>query len=346
MPTGRRSRRRCAGRLVLLTTRGDMRLARGARSSRTTSCCSDRKARACRPRSTTRADLRVRIPQVAGHPVLEYRGRGGHRARRGAEADGRTGRNDRARRRAAGGARLVRIAARPDLRRVRGDRARGGQRRALRLHRPGTASDPDGAPGGGGVRGRDEGQGVREGRGQRLDRRRRASARNSPRPSTAPARTRSFFATGISLVAHMANPHVPAVHMNTRFLATTKRWFGGGADLNPPIPYEEDTADFHARLRAACAAHDPTYYDALHEMGGRLFLHPPSRRPSRRRRHLLRSSRRRRLRARNFAFTRDVGEAFLDVFPRLVRRRMDDAVRRGRQGARSSNGAAAMPSST
>ena len=69
-----------------------------------------------------------------------------------------------------------------------------------------------------------------------------------------------FFATGISLVAHMANPHAPAVHMNCRFLATTKRWFGGGADLNPPLPYEEDTAEFHAALRAACAAHDPTYY--------------------------------------------------------------------------------------
>ena len=56
-----------------------------------------------------------------------------------------------------------------------------------------------------------------------------------------------FTATGISLVAHMANPHVPAVHMNTRFLTTGKAWFGGGADLNPPIPYEEDTAEFHAR---------------------------------------------------------------------------------------------------
>ncbi|MEV9001367.1 coproporphyrinogen III oxidase, partial [Klebsiella pneumoniae] len=70
----------------------------------------------------------------------------------------------------------------------------------------------------------------------------------------------SFFATGISLVAHMANPHVPAVHMNTRFLVTTKRWFGGGADLNPPIPYGEDTAEFHAAMRAACDAHGDDYY--------------------------------------------------------------------------------------
>jgi coproporphyrinogen III oxidase len=129
-----------------------------------------------------------------------------------------------------------------------------------------------------------------------------------------------FFATGISLVAHMANPHVPAVHMNTRFLTTTKRWFGGGADLNPPIPYEEDTAEFHARLRAACAAHDPTYYPRFSRWAEDYFLLPhrgvqrgvggifydhlegpfdPI-----------------------FAFTRDVGEAFFDIFPRLVRRRM------------------------
>src|SRR3546814_10830547 len=58
----------------------------------------------------------------------------------------------------------------------------------------------------------------------------------------------------------MPNPHAPAVHMNTRFLATTKRWFGGGADLNPPIPYAEDTADFHAAMKAECDAHDSDHY--------------------------------------------------------------------------------------
>src|SRR3954465_14077886 len=84
----------------------------------------------------------------------------------------------------------------------------------------------------------------------------------------------SFFATGISLVAHMANPHVPAVHMNARFLCTTRRWFGGGADLNPPLPYDEDTAEFHARLRAACAAHDPTFYERFRKWAEDYFYLP------------------------------------------------------------------------
>ena len=57
-----------------------------------------------------------------------------------------------------------------------------------------------------------------------------------------------FWAAGISLVAHMQNPQTPAVHMNTRFLTTQAAWFGGGADLNPPIPYEEDTEEFHAAM--------------------------------------------------------------------------------------------------
>src|SRR5690606_12496047 len=83
-----------------------------------------------------------------------------------------------------------------------------------------------------------------------------------------------FTATGISLVAHMANPHVPAVHMNPRFLTTGKAWFGGGADLNPPIPYDEDTEAFHARFRAACAAHNPTYYDKFRKWADEYFFIP------------------------------------------------------------------------
>ena len=136
-----------------------------------------------------------------------------------------------------------------------------------------------------------------------------------------------FTATGISLVAHMANPHVPAVHMNTRFLVTSKAWFGGGADLNPPLPYGEDTAEFHARFQAACDAHDPAYYPRfkawaddyfyiphrqVHRGVGGIFydhLECPEAAAF----------------AANFAFTRDVGEAFLDIYPQLVRRRMGTA---------------------
>ncbi|MCH4150363.1 MAG: oxygen-dependent coproporphyrinogen oxidase [Sphingobium sp.] len=136
-----------------------------------------------------------------------------------------------------------------------------------------------------------------------------------------------FFATGISLVAHMANPHVPAVHMNTRFLVTTKRWFGGGADLNPPIPYDQDTSDFHAELRAACDNHHSTYYDRFKKwaddyfyiphrkvhrgVGGIFYDHLECTDDAAFDAH--------------FAFTRAVGEAFLAAFPPIVRRRMDHA---------------------
>ena len=180
--------------------------------------------------------------------------------------------------------------------------------------------DPDGSPGGGGVRGLMKGR-VFEKVGVNVS---TVGGRFSPefaRTIHGAAEDPSFFATGISLVAHMANPHVPAVHMNTRFLATTKRWFGGGADLNPPIPVEEDTAEFHARLRAACAAHDPTYYprfskwaedyfylphrDVNRGVGGIFYDHLEG------------------FFEQNFAFTRDVGEAFLDIFPKIVRRRMN-----------------------
>jgi coproporphyrinogen III oxidase len=131
----------------------------------------------------------------------------------------------------------------------------------------------------------------------------------------------SFFATGVSLVAHMANPHVPAVHMNTRFITTTRRWFGGGADLNPAIPCDEDTDAFHARLRAACAAHDPTFYPRFSKWAEEYFW-LPHRAASRGVGGIFYDHLEGHF-DEHFAFTRDVGEAFLDIFPKLVRKRMD-----------------------
>jgi coproporphyrinogen III oxidase len=185
--------------------------------------------------------------------------------------------------------------------------------------------DPDGQPGGGGVRGVMKGK-IFEKVGVNV-----STVGGTFNPDFAAsingaAEDPSFLATGISLVAHMANPHVPAVHMNTRFLTTTKKWFGGGADLNPPLPKQEDTDGFHARLRAACSPYGPDVYEryakwaedyfyiphrAVHRGVGGIFYD-----------HLEADSAAQF--DRNFHFSRDVGEAFLDVYPAIVRRRMND----------------------
>jgi coproporphyrinogen III oxidase len=130
-----------------------------------------------------------------------------------------------------------------------------------------------------------------------------------------------FFATGISLVAHMTNPHVPAVHMNTRMLVTTKQWFGGGADLNPPIVYDEDREDFHNTLKAACTQFDPDYYPRFSKWADEYF-YIPHRQVHRGVGGIFYDHLEGDFDA-NFAFTRAVGEAFLDTFPRIVRRRMN-----------------------
>jgi len=185
---------------------------------------------------------------------------------------------------------------------------------------PWDREDSDGAPGGGGVRGLMKGR-VFEKVGVNVS---TVSGRFSPEFAGTihgAEEDPSFFATGISLVAHMANPHVPAVHMNTRFLATTRRWFGGGADLNPPIPYEEDTGEFHARLRAACAAHDQTFYDRFSKWADEYF-YIPHRGVHRGVGGIFYDHLEAPFEA-SFAFTRDVGEALLDIFPKLVRKRMD-----------------------
>lgn len=134
-----------------------------------------------------------------------------------------------------------------------------------------------------------------------------------------------FWASGISLVAHMVNPHAPAVHMNTRMFWTPgASWFGGGSDLNPCIEYPEDTAHFHAEMKRACDAHDPAYYDRFKAWADEYFFVPH------------------RGRARgvggifyddlntgnweaDFAFTKAVGAAFLPAFRPLTERRLTTA---------------------
>jgi len=129
-----------------------------------------------------------------------------------------------------------------------------------------------------------------------------------------------FWASGISLVAHLQSPLVPAVHMNTRHIVTSKAWFGGGADLNPMIPDERDTADFHAALQAACDRHDPEHYPRFKAWCDDYFT-IRHRGEARGVGGIFYDYLERDWEA-DFAFTRDVGLAFLDVYPTLVRRHM------------------------
>ena len=150
-----------------------------------------------------------------------------------------------------------------------------------------------------------------------------------------------FWASGISLVAHMCSPHVPAVHMNTRLIVTSQAWFGGGADLTPMFPeaHADDGAHFHAAFQRACDASDPGYYPRFKKWCDEYFYLPHRQEP-----RGLGGIFYDQLNAgdwvKDFAFTQAVGRAFRDIYPEIVKRnwakswtpeeRRHQLVRRGR----------------
>lgn len=135
-----------------------------------------------------------------------------------------------------------------------------------------------------------------------------------------------FWASGISLVAHMRNPHVPAVHMNTRMIVTSRGWFGGGADLTPMFmdAHQKDGDDFHAAFKMCCDTHDPTYYPKFKQWCDDYFFLPHRNEP-----RGLGGIFYDTLNTGNwnadFNFTRDVGKTFLSIYPQIVRRNMNRA---------------------
>ena len=131
-----------------------------------------------------------------------------------------------------------------------------------------------------------------------------------------------FWASGISLVAHPRNPHVPAAHMNTRFIVTSKAWFGGGGDLTPIFPDESAGAAFHAAMRSACDLHDPDYYPRFKKWCDEYFYLPHREEP-RGAGGIFYDNLDSGSWETDFAFTRDVGAAFHDGYATIVRERMD-----------------------
>ncbi len=133
-----------------------------------------------------------------------------------------------------------------------------------------------------------------------------------------------FWASGISLVAHMRSPKTPAVHMNTRMFWTPGAWwFGGGSDLNPMVEVAEDTEHFHAALRAACDRHAPDYYPRYKAWADEYFF-IKHRGQARGVGGIFYDDHATGDWAADFAFTQDVGRAFLDAFLPITERRRDE----------------------
>ena len=132
-----------------------------------------------------------------------------------------------------------------------------------------------------------------------------------------------FWASGISLVSHMHSPLVPAAHMNTRFIVTSKAWFGGGGDLTPMYPDDDDTEMFHDAFRNACDKHDPDYYSRFKKWCDEYFF-LPHRNETRGVGGIFYDYLDTGNWEGDFAFTRDVGAAFLKVYPQIIAAHMKE----------------------
>lgn len=137
-----------------------------------------------------------------------------------------------------------------------------------------------------------------------------------------------FWAAGISLIAHLHNPRVPAVHMNTRMLVTSESWFGGGGDLTPLLDYQRqqdfpDTIDFHAAMKAACDPYEEVSYEDLKHRCDEYF-HLAHRDEPRGTGGIFYDRYNSGDWERDFAFTQEVGKQFADIYPKLARRRMNE----------------------
>ena len=132
-----------------------------------------------------------------------------------------------------------------------------------------------------------------------------------------------FWASGVSVVIHPCSPLVPIAHMNTRMIVTTQGWFGGGGDLTPVFPVEEDTADFHQAYKGACDKYDEGYHPKFQQWCDDYF-YLPHRGETRGVGGIFYDNLNSGDWDTDFAFTQDVGRAFLDVYPELVRRHMDE----------------------
>ena len=132
----------------------------------------------------------------------------------------------------------------------------------------------------------------------------------------------NYWASGISIVAHMHSPYIPAFHFNTRFIVTGEQWFGGGADLTPTIINDDDVEEFHNTFRDACNNHDRSYYQNFRKQCEEYFF-LPHRNEERGKGGIFFDHMNTGDWEKDFEFVKEVGVAFLKVVPSIVKKRKD-----------------------